>query len=76
MEERFMLLPGSGPEDTHLLRIPDDYSDLDAYRHVTALIARCQEAAGGEARSPLPCLETLAEEGFGEVRVVIGPRLG
>ena len=75
MEERFMLLPGSGPEDTHLLRIPDDYSDLDAYRHVTAIIAQCQEAAG-ETRSPHPCLETLAEEGFSEVRVVIGPRLG
>ena len=75
MEERFMLLPGSGPEDTHLLRIPDDYSDLDAYRHVTAIIARCQEETD-DGQSPHPCLEVLADEGFREVRVVIGPHLG
>ncbi len=69
-----MLLPGSSPEDTHLLRIPVDYSDLDAYRHVTAVIARCQEE-GKIGRSPHSSLEILVNEGFEEVRVVIGPRL-
>ncbi len=74
MEDRFILLPGQRPEETRLLRIPADYSDLDAYRRVTAIIARCQTDAT-EGGSIAPCLEALADDGFEEVDVVIGPHL-
>lgn len=74
MAARYILLPGAAPDDAHLLRIPQDYSDVDAYRHITSVIARHQESAKGSEAARLS-LEELSEQGFTEVKFILGPHL-
>jgi hypothetical protein len=73
MAERFMLLPAPGIKSSRLLQVPDDWSERDAVRHVTALIASIQETTPEWTWEDLaPALE---EHGFTPVEFILGPSL-
>jgi len=73
MPDSFILLPAQHPEDAHLLRIPSDVLERDAFRLVTAVAAEIQEGSGADNTREL--LERLAEKGFTEVPLVVGPQI-
>jgi len=73
MPDTYILLPSEHPDDAHLLRIPADVSDRDAYRLVTALVAGIEDGSGPDNAREL--IERLAQEGFTEVRLVVGPQI-
>lgn len=73
MSERLMVLPAKHFEHIHVLRIPDDIEEHEAFRHVTGVIASVQE-------KDVNCnwedvAEALEEHGFEEVMFSIGPEL-
>ena len=73
MAERFMLLPAFHIERARLLQVPEDWSERDAVRHITALIASIQEATPEWTWEDLaPALE---EHGFRPVEFILGPAL-
>ena len=41
-----MILPATKPENIRLIRIPDDFEEHEAYRHVTGMIAKVEEEPG------------------------------
>ncbi|MBI1196219.1 MAG: hypothetical protein GC138_10285 [Gammaproteobacteria bacterium] len=73
MQDTFILLPAERPENAHLLRIPSDVLERDAFRLVTALAAEIEEGSGKDNAREL--LERLAEKGFTEVPLIVGPQL-
>ncbi len=73
MRDSFILLPAQRPEDNHLLRIPSDVLEQDAFRLVTALAAELDEGSGADNTREL--LERLTEKGFTEAPLVVGPQI-
>ena len=72
MSENLMILPAAKPEDIRLIRIPDDFEEHEAYRHVTGMIAKVEEQADYDWEDVLDMLE---EHGFEAVDFVLGPSL-
>lgn len=72
MSDNLMVLPATDKEDIRLIRIPDDFEEHEAYRHVTGLIAKAEEKADYEWDDVLDLLE---ERGFESVNFVLGPPL-
>ncbi|MFQ5487289.1 MAG: hypothetical protein ACE5ET_02440 [Gammaproteobacteria bacterium] len=74
MSETFMILPAPDPQAPRLVRVPADYEQHEAYRHVTAVLAELQE------RTPDWSWEDLAQElevhGFTCLDYILGPSLG
>lgn len=73
MPERLMLLPARDFERIRLVRIPDDYSERDAVRRVTALIAEAQEEVQEWRWDEIAA--TLEDHGFSVVEFTPGPAL-
>ncbi|GAB4295719.1 MAG: hypothetical protein Kow0096_12690 [Thiohalomonadaceae bacterium] len=73
MPERLMLLPARDFERIRLIRIPDDYSERDAVRRVTALIAEAQEEMQEWRWEDIAA--TLEDHGFSVVEFTPGPAL-
>jgi hypothetical protein len=73
MPERLMLLPARDFERIRLIRIPDDYSERDAVRRVTALIAEAQEEIQEWRWEEIAA--TLEDHGFSVVEFTPGPAL-
>ena len=73
MSERYMVLPSHRFDNIRLLQIPEDYSQRDALRRVTALIAELEE------ENPQCSWEDLAavleDHGFVPVPFELGPEL-
>lgn len=73
MTKRHMLLSAENPAESLLVKVPRDYSERDAIRQVTALIAELQQESGGLSREDLA--ERLEERGFVLVGFIPGPVL-
>lgn len=73
MPDRLMLLPAHDFERIRLIRIPDDYSERDAVRRVTALIAEAQEELQEWRWEEIAA--TLEDHGFTTVEYTAGPGL-
>jgi len=73
MNELLMILPSHDPEKIRVVRVPEDYEDHEAYRHVTGLIARIEEADPGCDLEDI--LEVLADHGFTPIPFVMGPEI-
>ena len=72
MNDNFMILPADDPANIRLVRIPDDFEQHEAFRYVTGLIAKAQEAPDYTWEDILDLLE---ERGFESVDHVLGPSL-
>lgn len=73
MSQKLLLLPAKDFARSRLLRVPDDFSERDAVRHVTALIAQVQEEYTDWTWEQLaPVLE---DHGFTAVSFILGPEL-
>ena len=72
MTDNLMILPADEHEDIRLIKIPDDFEEHEAYRYVTGIIAKAEEASGYDWEDILDLLE---ERGFESVEFVIGPSL-
>ncbi len=71
MATKVMVLSSDASEDIRVIKVPQEYEDHEAYRHVVGLIARVQEEnadAGWEEIN-----EILEEHGFTPVHFVLGP---
>lgn len=73
MPDRLMLLPAHDFERIRLVRIPDDFSERDAVRRVTALIAEAQEELKEWRWEEIAA--TLEDHGFDTVEFTPGPAL-
>lgn len=73
MTDRLMLLPAHDFERIRLLRIPEDFGERDAMRHVTALIAELQEESNELRWEEIAA--ALEDHGFTTVDFVAGPAL-
>lgn len=73
MSERLMILPSSDPERIHLLRVPEDFESHEAFRHVTGIIAEVEAEKPGYRWEDLR--DALEDQGFGEVKFILGPFL-
>lgn len=43
MRSKLMILPATHAHAIQLVRVPDDFEEQEAYRHVTGVIARVEE---------------------------------
>jgi hypothetical protein len=68
-----MLLPARESGNIRLVRVPDDFQECEALRHVTGLIARVEEE--NPDYTPDDVLELLEDHGFDPVSFMIGPEL-
>ena len=72
MNDNLMILPAREPGDIRLIRIPDDFEEHEAYRHVTGLIAKAEEQSDYDWDDILDLLE---EKGFESIQFTLGPFL-
>ncbi len=71
MSERMMILPSKDVSQLRLVRVPEDLSPHEAYRHVTALIGEIP----AEKERRLAPLDALEDHGFEPVPFLLGPSL-
>ena len=71
MSRRMMFLPAKFPEMSHLLEVPDDYQEQEAFRHVTGIIAAVEEQGG----TIDDIIEALEARGFISLEFSLGPAL-
>lgn len=71
MSRQMMLLPAKYPEMSHLLEVPDDYQQQEAFRHVTGIIAAVEEQGG----TVNEIIEALEARGFRSLDFSLGPTL-
>lgn len=72
MTDNLMILPAKDPKNIHLLRIPDDFEEHEAYRYVTGIIAKAEESSDYDWDDILDLLE---QKGFESVEFILGPLL-
>jgi hypothetical protein len=72
MSDNLMILPAANPADIRLIRIPDDFEEHEAYRHVTGMIAKVEEESDYDWDDILDMLE---QHGFEAVDFILGPSL-
>ena len=72
MNKNLMILPAQKQENIRLIQIPDDIEEHEAYRYVTGLIAKAEEADDYDWDDIQDLLE---ERGFELVEFVLGPTL-
>lgn len=72
MNNNLMVLSSKTPKNIHLLSIPDDFEQHEAYRYVTGLIAKAEEESDCDWDDILDLLE---QKGFQEVEFILGPSL-
>jgi len=70
---RLMILPNKDFNNILLVRMPDDFTEQEAYRHLTGVIAALEERAPIQDRGEV--IEALEERGFEVVGHYLGPEL-
>ncbi|MFQ5644259.1 MAG: hypothetical protein ACE5FQ_11260 [Thiogranum sp.] len=73
MSDVLMILPASEPANIRLVRVPDEFEQHEAYRHVTGLIAGIEEENPGYTREDI--VASLEDHGFEPVEFILGPAL-
>lgn len=73
MSETLMILPARDATRIRLVRIPSDFEQHEAFRHVTAIIGGLEETHPGYGWDELA--EELEAQGFVPVEFVLGPEL-
>ncbi len=73
MTELFMILPAGEHTEIRLVRVPPDYEQHEAYRHVTGLIASVEENDPDYSWEDIEAV--LEEHGFEPVEFILGPAL-
>ena len=73
MSESLMILPSKNCTDIRLVRIPDEFEEHEAFRHVTGLIASVEEENPDYSWDDIAPL--LEDRGFEPVPFVLGPAL-
>ncbi len=68
-----MILPAGDPQGIRLVRVPDDYEQHEAYRHVTGLIAGIEEQNPDYSWADIEAV--LDDNGFESVEFILGPAL-
>jgi hypothetical protein len=71
MSDVLMILPASQPTDIRLVRVPDEFEQHEAYRHVTGLIASIEEENPGYTWEEIAA--SLEDHGFEPVEFILGP---
>ena len=73
MPERLMILPARDSTAIRLVRVPEEFEQHEAYRHVTGLIASVEEQNPDyDWEDIAPALE---DQGFEPVEFILGPAL-
>ncbi|WP_455204771.1 hypothetical protein [Kaarinaea lacus] len=73
MSAGLMILPAKDSEAIRLVRIPKDFEEHEAYRHVTGLIASVEEKNSNYSIDDI--LDVLEDHGFESVEFTLGPAL-
>ncbi|HHH43455.1 MAG TPA: hypothetical protein ENK49_04885 [Gammaproteobacteria bacterium] len=73
MSDVLMILPASEPTDIRLVRVPDEFEQHEAYRHVTGLIADIEEENPDYTWDDIAA--SLEDHGFEPVDFILGPAL-
>lgn len=73
MSAGLMILPAKDNEAIRLVRIPKDFEEHEAYRHVTGLIASVEEKNSNYSIDDI--LDVLEDHGFESVEFTLGPAL-
>ncbi len=68
-----MILPSKDHTRIRMIRVPKDYEQHEAYRHVTGLIAEAECGADGCAWEDIA--EALEAQGYEVVECMLGPSL-
>jgi len=68
-----MILPSRDPSQIRLLRVPPDFRQQEAYRHVTGLIAEVE--SGDPDFTWDDIAERLESQGYEVVDYLLGPSL-
>jgi len=72
MSNNLMILYANEPENIRLLQMPEDLEEHEAYRYVTGIIAKVEEASDYTWDD---VLELLEDRGFESVDFIHGPSL-
>ncbi|MDH5571961.1 MAG: hypothetical protein OEY89_09360 [Gammaproteobacteria bacterium] len=73
MAQKLMILPAVDANAIRLVRIPDDFEEHEAFRHVTSLIARVEEEDPGYQWDDIAA--ELEAHNFEIMDYVLGPAL-
>ena len=73
MNENLMILPACDSTAIRLVRIPPEFEQHEAYRHVTGLIASIEEDNPDYSWDDISA--TLEDHGFEPVDFILGPAL-
>ena len=68
-----MILPSKDPHNIRLLRVPPDYEQHEAFRHVTGLIAQVESQDADFTWDDIA--EVLEGQGYELVDYLLGPSL-
>ena len=72
MSNNLMILYANEPENIRLIQMPEDLEEHEAYRYVTGIIAKAEEAPDYTWDD---VLELLEDRGFESVDFIHGPSL-
>lgn len=73
MTETLMILPAGDPTAIRLVRVPDEFEQHEAFRHVTGLIAHIEEEDPDYVWEDIAAI--LEDHGFEPVEFILGPAL-
>lgn len=73
MNSKLMILPAHDYKAIRLVKIPDDYEQHEAFRHVTGIIAAAEE--DNPAYTWDDIIAALEDQGFENMEFVLGPAL-
>jgi hypothetical protein len=73
MNETYMVLPSTKPEQIKLVKVPQDLNRHEAYRFATGIIAQAEENNANYGWEDIA--EALESRGFETVEAIIGPAL-
>jgi len=73
MSETLMILPAKESTAIRLVRVPDEFEQHEAFRHVTGLIANIEEDDPDYTWEDIATI--LEDHGFEPVEFVLGPAL-
>ena len=73
MANRLMLLPNRDPSHIRLLEVPEDVDPQEAYRCVTGIVARIEEADASARVEEL--VDAMEAQGFRTLPFILGPEL-
>ena len=73
MSERLMILPAHDYKSVRLVKIPEDFDELEVYRHVTGIISQVEEENKDYQWEDVAM--ALEDHGFEPVEFILGPAL-